>query len=74
MQGVPGVAHEAHGVPRAIEIPGNGNSLPMLDVWEQALGTWKRERNQMSFTCTALKLFLPSLVAVLMVSTQLGDP
>lgn len=45
----------------------------MLDTWEPALGSWKRERNKTLFTYRALKLFLPAMVAVLMVSTQPVD-
>lgn len=73
LQGVPCVAHEAYSVPDPVDIASNGYSLPMLDTWEPALGSWKRERNKTLFTYRALKLFLPAMVAVLMVSTQPVD-
>lgn len=50
-QGVPRVAGEGHGVPCLVEIATRGH-LPMPDKWEQAVGSWERERKEM-FTCTA---------------------
>lgn len=46
LQGVPRVAHKAHGVPALVGRASSGYNLPIRDAWEPASGGWKRERNK----------------------------
>lgn len=64
LQGVPRVAHKAHGVPALVGRASSGYNLPIRDVWEPASGGWKRERNK--------TLVLPAKVKALLHLTR--DP